>query len=83
VIANEIEVVSPRDSSRAKEVNSDLDAGTDKNLDAALAQAKLKKNVDRSLKNGVVTPKGEVNSQTARARGNDRFSGAACSASRP
>lgn len=68
VIADEIAVVPPNDSSTAKEVNSDLDKGIDKNLDAALAQAKLKKNVDYSVNNGVVTLKGEVNSQTTRKR---------------
>jgi hyperosmotically inducible protein len=67
VIADEIGVVPPYDSSTAKEVNSDLDKGIDKNLDAALAGAKLK-NVDHSVKNGVVTLKGDVNSQTTRAR---------------
>jgi hyperosmotically inducible protein len=67
VMADEIGVVPPYDSSTAKEVNSDLDKGIDKNLDAALAGAKLK-NVDHSVKNGVVTLKGDVNSQTTRAR---------------
>ena len=67
MIANEIDVVPPSDSGRAKEVNSDPDAGMDKNLDAALGPAKFKENVDHSVKNGVVTLTGEVHSQTARA----------------
>jgi osmotically-inducible protein OsmY len=68
VVADEIAVVPPVDDSRAKAVNSDLDKGIEKNLDAALLQSKLDKDVKYDVKNGVVTLKGEVNSQTRRSR---------------
>jgi osmotically-inducible protein OsmY len=48
-------------------VNSDLDKAIEKNLDAALIQNKLHKNVRYDVKNGVVTLTGEVNSQSKRA----------------
>lgn len=52
----------------AKAVNSDLDQGIEKNLDAALIQSKLHKSVKYEVKNGVVTLTGEVNSEDNRAR---------------
>src|ERR1039457_7074526 len=52
----------------AKAVNSDLDKGIEKNLDAALIQNKLHKSVKYEVKNGVVTLTGEVNSEDKRAR---------------
>jgi osmotically-inducible protein OsmY len=48
-------------------VNSDLDQGIEKNLHAALIQNRLQKIVKYDVKNGVVTLKGEVNSQSKRA----------------
>ena len=42
VVADQIAVIPPGDS-QAKAVNSDLDEGIEKNLDAALLQAKLNK----------------------------------------
>jgi hyperosmotically inducible protein len=68
VVANEIAVIPPGIESTAKAVNSDLDKAIDKNLDAALMKAGLNKDVKYDVKNGVVTVKGEVNSQTKRAR---------------
>ena len=68
VVANEIAVVPPVGDNNAKAVNSDLDNAIDKNLDAALLQAKLDKGVKYDVKNGVVTLHGEVNSQTKRSR---------------
>ena len=50
----------------AKAVNSDLDEGIEKNLDAALIQNKLHHNVKFEVKSGVVTLSGEVNSQYKR-----------------
>jgi len=47
----------------AKAVNSDLDDGIEKNLDAALIQNKMHDNVKYEVKSGVVTLTGEVNSQ--------------------
>jgi osmotically-inducible protein OsmY len=49
-------------------VNSDFDTGIEKNLDAALIQGRLHKNVQYHVKNGVVTLTGEVNSQATRAQ---------------
>jgi hyperosmotically inducible periplasmic protein len=68
VVSNQIGVVPPVDESQAKTVNSDLDKGIDKNLDAALIQHRLNKSVKYDVKNGVVTLTGEVNSQARRAQ---------------
>jgi hyperosmotically inducible periplasmic protein len=68
VVANEIAVVPPNAGSDEKQVNSDLDKGVEKNLDAALIQNRLHKDVKYSVKNGVVTLTGEVNSQSRRAQ---------------
>ena len=66
VVANQI-VVTPAGSEReAKAMNSDLDQGIEKNLDAALIQNKMHHNVKYSVKSGVVTLTGEVNSQDGR-----------------
>jgi hyperosmotically inducible periplasmic protein len=67
IVANEIAIIPPGVEDEAKAVNSDLDKGIDKNLDAALIQARLNKGVKYDIKNGVVTLKGEVNSQTRRS----------------
>ena len=48
-------------------MNSDLDQGIEKNLDAALIQNKMHHNVNYSVKSGVVTLDGEVNSREMRA----------------
>ena len=69
VVANQIAVIPPGGESAAKTVNSDLDAGIDKNLDAALIQNKLHKGVTYDVKSGVVTLTGEVSSQAKRATG--------------
>ncbi len=67
VVADQIAVVPLGNESDAKAVNSDLDKGIEKNLDAALIQNKLRKVVKFDVKNGVVTLTGEVNSQSLRA----------------
>jgi hyperosmotically inducible periplasmic protein len=68
VVADEIAVVPPGGAgSDAKSINSDLDDGIGKNLDAALIQNRLNKNVRYGVKNGVVTLKGEVNSESRRS----------------
>jgi hyperosmotically inducible protein len=67
VVANEIAVMPPGNESAAKTVNSDIDKAIDKNLDAALVQNRLNKAVKYSVKNGVVTLKGRVDSQAARS----------------
>jgi hyperosmotically inducible periplasmic protein len=68
VVSNQIAVVPPGAESQAKAVNSDLDAGIEKNLDAALIQNKLHKGVKYDVKSGVVTLTGEVNSESKRAQ---------------
>jgi osmotically-inducible protein OsmY len=66
-VSNQIGVIPPAAESEAKTVNSDLDKGIEKNLDAALIQHRLNKGVKYDVKNGVVTLTGEVNSQARRA----------------
>jgi osmotically-inducible protein OsmY len=67
-VSNQIAVVPPGGEGAAKTVNSDLDAGIEKNLDAALIQNKCHKGVTYDVKSGVVTLTGEVSSQSKRAQ---------------
>ena len=66
VVANQIAVVPSGIEREAKAVNSDLDKGIEKNLDAALIQNRMHDNVKYDVKSGVVTLTGEVNSQAKR-----------------
>src|SRR5450759_205790 len=68
VVANQIAVVPVGIEKEAKAVNSDLDQGIEKNLDAALIQNKMHGSVKYDVKNGVVTLTGEVNSEDKRTR---------------
>jgi osmotically-inducible protein OsmY len=68
VVADEIAVIPPGGDSKVATVNSDLDKAIENNLDAALVQNRLDKNVRRDVKNGVVTLKGEVSSEAKRAK---------------
>jgi hyperosmotically inducible protein len=68
VVADQIAVVPVGTEKEAKAVNSDLDKGIEKNLDAALLQNKMHANVSYAVKSGVVTLTGEVNSEDKRAR---------------
>jgi osmotically-inducible protein OsmY len=68
VVADEIAVIPNGNESAAKAVNSDLDEGIKKNLDAALIENKMQKHVKYDVKNGVVTLTGEVNSDGKRSR---------------
>ena len=63
VVANQIVVLPTGMEKNAKTVNSDLDQGIEKNLDAALIQNKMHDDVKYKVKSGVVTLTGEVNSQ--------------------
>jgi len=67
VVSNEIAVWPPGEESTAKKVQSDLDKGIEKNLDAVLVQHRLNKDVRYDVNNGVVTLKGNVRSQSQRA----------------
>ncbi|HZV59495.1 MAG TPA: BON domain-containing protein [Candidatus Eremiobacteraceae bacterium] len=67
VVADEIAVRPRGDEGVAKKVDSDLDSAIGKNLDAVLVRRKLDRGVKYSVKNGVVTLTGDVNSQSRRA----------------
>ena len=66
VVVDQIAVIPIGAEKEAKAVNSDLDAGIEKNMDAALIQNRLRDNVKYAVKSGVVTLTGEVNSQSKR-----------------
>jgi hyperosmotically inducible periplasmic protein len=66
VVADQIAVLPAGAESEAKAMNSDLDQGIEKNLDAALIQNKMHHEVEFSVKSGVVTLTGEVNSPDER-----------------
>jgi len=68
VVSNQIAVLPPSAESDAKAVNSDLDKGVEKNLDASLIKNRLHKGVKYQVKNSVVTLTGEVNSQAQRSQ---------------
>jgi hyperosmotically inducible protein len=68
VVADQIAVIPVGIEKEARAVNSDLDEGIEKNLDAALIQNHMHDNVKYEVKSGVVTLTGEVNSQNKRAR---------------
>ncbi len=67
VVSNQIAVRPPGEESVAKKVDSDVDKGIEKNLDAELVKAKLDQAVKYDVQNGVVTLKGDVNSQSKRS----------------
>jgi len=71
VVANEIAVVPVGVEKEAKAVNSDLDQGIEKNLDAVLILKQMHDNVKYEVKSGVVTLTGEVNSQNNRSQAED------------
>ena len=68
VVSNQIAVLPAGIEKEAKAVNSDLDKGIEKNLDAVLIEARLHDNVKYDVKNHVVTLSGQVDSQAKRAR---------------
>jgi hyperosmotically inducible periplasmic protein len=67
VVADQIAVRPPGDESMANKVDSDLDSGIGKNMDAELVRHKLDSDVKYDVKNGVITLTGKVNSQGKRA----------------
>ena len=68
VVADQIAVIPIGSETDAKAVNSDLDSGIEKNLDAALIQNRMHDLVKFVVKSAVVTLSGEVNSQFKRDR---------------
>jgi hyperosmotically inducible periplasmic protein len=67
VVADQIAVLPPGLEKEAKAMNSDLDEGIEKNLDASLIQSRLHEDVKYDVKSGVVTLSGNVNSESKRA----------------
>ena len=67
VVSNQIGVRPAGDESTAKKVDSDLDSGIDKNLEAMLIQHRLRRDVKYDVANGVVTLRGDVPSQAQRS----------------
>ena len=68
VVADQIAVRPPGDESVARTVDSDMDKAIEKNLDAMLVKNKLQKGVRYDVKNGVVTLKGDVPSESRRSQ---------------
>ena len=68
VVADQIAVIPVGVEKEAKAMNSDLDQGIEKNLDAALIQNKMRDTVKYEVKSAVVTLTGEVNSEGMRSR---------------
>lgn len=68
VIANQITVLPMGMESQARSIESDLDAGIEHNLDAALTTTPFKDSVSRSVEAGVVTLTGDVRSQAERSQ---------------
>jgi osmotically-inducible protein OsmY len=66
-VADEIGVRPKGDESTAKKVDSELDAGIDKNLEAMLVEHRINRAVRYDVNNGVVTLKGDVPSQGQRS----------------
>jgi len=66
VISNQIADRPSGEESTAKEVQSDMDKAIDKNVSAVLTKHKWNHEVHYDVKQGVVTLKGKVNSQSQR-----------------
>ena len=66
VVSNQISVRPPGEESMAKDVQSDMDKAIEKNVEAVLTKHKWDKDVSYKVKEGVVTLKGKVNSQSQR-----------------
>jgi osmotically-inducible protein OsmY len=66
VVANEIGIRPKGDEGTARKVDSELDSGIDKNLEAMLVEHKMNRAVRYDVNNGVVTLKGNVPSQGQR-----------------
>ena len=67
VVSDQIAVRPAGAEDTAKKVDSDLDGGIEKNFYAMLVQHKLDSDVKFSVKNGVLTLTGTVNSQARRS----------------
>jgi hyperosmotically inducible protein len=67
VVADQIVVIPTGAGQDVRAVNSDLDQGIEKNLDAALIQNKMHNEVKYAVKSGVVKLSGDVSSEEVRA----------------
>jgi osmotically-inducible protein OsmY len=67
VVADEIAVIPAGTADAQLAMNADLDQGIEKNLDAALIQNNMHGKVHYSVRNGVVTLTGQVDSEDNRA----------------
>src|SRR5215469_16741848 len=67
VVADEIGVRPKGDEGTARKVDSDVDSGIEKNLDAMLVEHKMNHAVRYDVKNEVVTLKGSVPSRAQRS----------------
>jgi hyperosmotically inducible protein len=68
VVANQIAVLPASDSGPTKTLYADLDKGIDNNLDAALISNGYDSGVHHSVKNGVVTLTGTVDTDSQRTQ---------------
>jgi hyperosmotically inducible periplasmic protein len=68
VVADQVAVIPPGSEKIAKAVNSDLDKGIERNLDAVLVANQLDSQLKYEVKNRVVVLKGETDSQAKRAQ---------------
>ena len=66
VVADQIAVIPEGNASAQVAMNTDLDQGIEKNLDAAMIQNKLHPAVSYSVKNAVVTLTGDVQTSDTR-----------------
>lgn len=66
VVANQIGVRPAGFTSEAKKIDSNLDTAIEKNFEAVLIARRMDKDITYAAKNGVLTLKGEVNSQNKR-----------------
>ncbi len=66
VIANQIGVRPAGFTSEAKQIDSSMDTAIEKNFEALLIARRMDKDITYAAKNGVLTLKGEVNSQNKR-----------------
>jgi osmotically-inducible protein OsmY len=66
VVADQVAVIPAGAEKETRAMNSDLDQGIEKNLDAALIQNRMHQDVKYSVKSAVVTLTGEVNSPDQR-----------------
>jgi osmotically-inducible protein OsmY len=68
VIANEVAVLPAANAGPTRTVYADLDKGIDNNLDAALISGGFKAGIRHSVKTGVVTLTGNVDSEAQRTQ---------------